>query len=96
MAAVLPPNPVTAPLNYFLEVADGGVTVQHHGTVGATRRKWNTQIVQVNDMRDCESEYELDKQGFQLVNHGSAVEDWNDDDIRKTAYQECAKMLKNV
>ena len=95
-AAVPPTSVVEAPLNYYREVADGGVTVTYPGTVGITRLKGNTQIVKINDIRGRESEFKLDVHGFQLVQHPSELETFTDETVKQTAYGECVDILKNT
>lgn len=53
--------------------------------------------VTVYDIRGRESDYSLDKTGFQIVKHKTAVMDWTDDQhIKDVYYPECEKILKEA
>jgi hypothetical protein len=50
--------------------------------------------VHIRDMRPVASEIELDRQGFALVEHNTAVRDfWDDDEVRRVYYPEAERFL---
>lgn len=94
-AAVQSPT-VNTTLNYFREVADGGLSEIRHGTVGSTRMKYNTQPVVVNDIRSNEGDFTLDKQGFQLVTSATKVKAFDEKTVKEQYYQELIDLIKET
>lgn len=67
------------------------------GSAASFRRKFDTHLVQVTDIRGQENDYSLDKNGFQLLKHSSAEKLFEDQDaIKSTVYAEVAEMLKKM
>jgi hypothetical protein len=51
--------------------------------------------VPIYDMRPIRQELDLDREGFGLVEHRSAVQDfWDDDEVRRVYYPEAERFLK--
>jgi hypothetical protein len=51
-------------------------------------------LVHVHNMRPIASELDLDRQGFALVEHNTAVKDfWNDDEVRQVYYPEAERFI---
>jgi hypothetical protein len=49
----------------------------------------------IYDMRPVQHELDLDREGFGLVEHRTAVKDfWDDDEVRRVYYPECEAFLK--
>src|SRR5271156_3083288 len=56
-----------------------------------------THIAPINDIRGHESEFTLDKNGFQVVKSTTAEKDFTDDEkIKKEYYKEVEDLLKKV
>ncbi|TKA72556.1 hypothetical protein B0A55_07751 [Friedmanniomyces simplex] len=91
------PTVVDTQLNYYLELVDGGVSIQYTGTAGDKRRPWKRTAVQITDIRGCESDYDLDKQGFRLVQHHSREQVFADEaKIRTDVYEETKQLLMDT
>ncbi|KAK5686770.1 hypothetical protein LTR17_026855 [Elasticomyces elasticus] len=74
----------------------GGQKTFSAGTVGDKRRAHVPIPTTILDIRGHESDFSLDKQGFQFVNHGTEVkgEQFEDEEIVKgISYQECEKLV---
>jgi hypothetical protein len=85
---------VNTTLNYQLE---GAADSFQAGTVGHYLRKFDAQKVQITDIRVCNEEFDIDKQGFKIYQHISAETTFdNDTNIRETVYPETAEFLKEV
>jgi hypothetical protein len=92
-----PTHIVNTTLNYYLEPEHGGSTFFYPGTAGNYRRKFNEQAVQVTDVRGSETDFRLDKQGFEVRRHVSAEKDFADEDVVKdVVYKETAELLKKA
>lgn len=99
MVAVSMPsrNSVAATLNYYLDPGKDGDNSFFDGTVIETRRTHAEVPVQVTDLRGQESEFLLDKQGFQLLVHPSIEKEFTvPERIRDGYYSECAELLQNM
>lgn len=52
-------------------------------------------LVPIYDMRPIQHELDLDREGFDLVEHRSAVQDfWDDDEVRRVYYPEAIEFIK--
>ncbi|KAK5727134.1 hypothetical protein LTR15_003026 [Elasticomyces elasticus] len=74
----------------------GGQKTFYAGTVGDKRRAHVPMPTTILDIRGHESDFSLDKQGFQFANHGTEVkgEQFEDEEIVKSIYyQECAELV---
>ena len=102
------PSPTTAPsihypkdvyttLNYYLDPALGGHLAFEAGTVGYYRRKFDERPVQIHDIRGQIGDFNISKQGFQLIKHISAEKDYtNDEQVKRIVYPEVEELLKKV
>src|SRR6202167_6078667 len=53
--------------------------------------------VAIYDMRPIQHELDLDREGFGLVEHRTAVKDlWDDDEVRRVYYLECERFIKEL
>ena len=53
--------------------------------------------VRIHSMRPIQSELDVDRQGFDLVEQRSAVQDfWNDDEVRQVYYPEAERFIAEV
>lgn len=92
-----PAHVVKTTLNFYFDPAHGGQTDFFPGTASSLRRKFNQTPVDIQDVRGHESEFNLDKQGFQLIEHESVEKDFKDDDQIKTlVYPETETLLKSM
>lgn len=67
------------------------------GTVGSFRVKFDTAEVHIQDLRGREVDFNLDKQGFQLLRHTSVEKDFKDEHkIKSVIYPETEALLKSV
>lgn len=66
---------VNTTLNYYLSPERGGAKVYQPGAVNNKRRPHDVQKVQVIDIRGQENEFILDKQGFQIIQLDTSVQD---------------------
>jgi len=97
MAASNHSNVVQTTLNYYLDPALGGHSSFNPGTAGYYRRSFDTQPVQIHDIRGRESEFNLNKQGFQLYKHTSDEKHFTDDEkVKSVVYPETEKLLKKA
>ncbi|KZL87899.1 ga4 desaturase [Colletotrichum incanum] len=74
------PESVEAYVNYHLPPPKGEpYPVQMIATVGFQRTKYNRQLVTMTDMRTCDEEFNLDKQGFKVVESTIKEKEWDGD-----------------
>lgn len=65
--------------------------------MGYYRRKFDERPVQVRDIRGRAGDFNISKQGFQLVQHTSAERDYADDEqVKRIVYPEVEELLKKV
>jgi hypothetical protein len=76
------------PRNYTFEPPPG---VPRSNTVH------ETHIVPIHDLRGIEAEISLDREGFELIGHRSAVRDFFDEDeVRNVYYPEAERLIANT
>ena len=99
-AAVLPPNDIHTTLNYYAPI---GSEAPFQYVYGAPEGEpshnigTNPQPAVIHDTRGRESEYTLDKNGFQFIHWPSVEKDFVDEDAIKTKYYaEVEALLKEV
>ena len=97
-AAVLTPNDIHTTLNYYAPI---GSEAPFQYVYGAPEGEpshnigTNPQPAVIHDTRGRESEYTLDKNGFQFVKHESKEKDFTDNErIEKEYYKEVEELLK--
>lgn len=97
-AAVLTPHDVPTTLNYYQPIGDEAPyqyvyeppTDKPSHNIGS-----DPHSVVVHDVRGRESEFTLDKNGFQFVKHESAEKDFTDHEkIEHEYYKEVEELLK--
>ena len=92
-----PTRAVDTTLNYYLEPSQGGSSSFYPGTAGNYRRKFDEQPVQVSNIRGSETDFKLDKQGFELRRHVCNEKEFADEDVVKdVVYKETAELLKKA
>lgn len=86
---------VHATLNYF--PSDGARRV-YPGTAGYQRRKFDSQVISVSDIRGAEQDFHLETNGFQVIKH-----EWpetkvgaTDAEVKRAVYPETIKLVKQV
>ncbi len=100
-ASFVPRGPVKTSLNFFQDPEDGSKPHNwvEKPTDGTPQRNFGETVVEVtmNDVRDRESEFWLDKDAFQTfksVPSAMQYEDWADDEyVKKTYYPEVVQFL---
>lgn len=97
-AAVLPPRDVPTTLNYYTPIGKEA-PYQYVLDPPAGTEKNNIGLdphpVVVHDARGRESEFSLDKNGFQFVKHDSQEKEFTDEErIKEVYYKEVEELLK--
>ncbi|KAK5687515.1 hypothetical protein LTS10_001653 [Elasticomyces elasticus] len=89
---------VSTTINYYLDASHGGGdTVMRPGTVYNQLRRHDGHVVQVHDIRGHESQFNLDTHGFQLVQHRSVEDGFEDQErVKEEVYVEITELLKQV
>ena len=90
---------VEAVLNYMGVMADRPRYLAYDPEDGEARSNMTADphIVSIYDMRPIQHELDLDSEGFDLVEHRSAVKDfWDDDEVRRVYYPEAERFIKDV
>ncbi|GKT47430.1 hydroxylase/desaturase asaB [Colletotrichum spaethianum] len=74
------PESIEAYVNYHLPPPKGEpYPIQMIATIGFQRTKYDRQLVPVTDMRTCDEEFGLDKQGFKVVESTIQEKQWDGD-----------------
>ena len=87
---------VMAPLNYLAPMAERPRNYTYDPPPGVPRSNSlaETHVVPILSARPITAEITLDREGFAVVHHDSAVRDFNDDDeVRRTYYAEAERVL---
>lgn len=92
------PRDVDTTVNYYKDLEDGGPPPATYIDRPETFfRPSETHQVTIKDIAGKESEYTLDKQGFQIHRHEATVKDFLDEDeIKASYYPETEQLLKDV
>lgn len=92
------PRDVRTEFNYFKDAEDGSPPhAIHVGRPETYEHPTATHPATVHDVRGRESEYTLDKDGFEFVRNTAAEKDFVDDDAVKAGYYaETEQLLKDV
>jgi hypothetical protein len=88
---------VEAELNYMAPMAARPRYLAYDPDAGEERSNMTPEAHQVSiyDMRPIQRELDLDHEGFGLVEHRSAVQDfWDDDEVRRVYYPEAERFIK--
>ena len=87
---------VEAELNYMAPMAARPHYLAYDPDPGEERSNMTPEPHQVSiyDMRPIQHELDLDREGFDLVEHRSAVQDfWDDDEVRRVYYPEAERFI---
>lgn len=90
------PQALTATLNYHLEASRGGAEVWCPGTVRDKRRPHEHQEVTITNIRGHESEFTLDKHGFEVGPFKTSANMDNDEELKEKYYQDVAAHVKKM
>ncbi len=93
------PRAVTAALTYLVDTGEKPVTYPSTGGGGVSRwqGRHEDRSVSIQDGRAAAEPFDLDRQGFTLVRHDTAVADFYDDSEIETVYEaEVEKLVKEV
>lgn len=88
---------VEAQLNYMAPMAARPRYLAYDPDAGEERSNMTPEAHQVSiyDMRPIQRELDLDHEGFGLVEHRSAMQDfWDDDEVRRVYYPEAERFIK--
>ena len=92
-------NSIVAPLNFLVPMAEKPVAYNYEpppGTPQRTGRSEEHQVV-IRDARPLVGQLSLDKEGFVLLHHQTAVKDFYDEDeIASVYYPECERVIKEA
>ena len=90
---------VVAPLNFLVPMAEKPVSYNYEppqGTPQRTGRNVEYQVT-IRDARPLIDQLSLDKEGFVLLRHQSAVKNFYDEDeIKSVYYPECERVMKEA
>ena len=98
-SAVADLKSVVAPLNFLVPMAEKPVAYNYMPPPGVPLRtgKREEHRVTVRDARPLIGELSLDKEGFVLLRHRSAVKNFYDEDeIKSVYYPECERVMKEA
>ena len=87
---------VEAELRYLIPMAERprNYTFEPPPGVPRSNTAHETRIVPIYDVRPIASDLSLDREGFAVVQHQSAVRDfWNEDEIRRIYYPEVERVI---
>ena len=91
--------PVEAPINYLADMPEKPYSYTYTPPAGTpqTNRRTTAVIKPIFDARRIIEDLSLDRQGFMLVRHKSAVHDfYNDEEVKAVYYPECERLLKRA
>ena len=90
---------VVAPLNFLVPMAEKPVAYNYTPPQGVPARtgKSEEHRVTIRDARPLTGQLSLDKEGFVLLHHRSAVKNFYDEDeIKSVYYPECERVMKEA
>src|SRR6185437_13981247 len=88
---------VDAELNYMAPMPSRPRYLAYDPEPGEARSNMtgDPHTVPIYDMRPIQHELDLDREGFGLVEHRTAVQDfWDDDEVRRVYYPEAEEFIK--
>jgi len=97
--AVADLNSVVAPLNFLVPMAEKPVAYNYDPPPGVPARtgKSEERWVPIRDARPLVGQLSLDKEGFVLLRHQTAVKNFYDEDeITSVYYPECERVVKEA
>ena len=89
---------VEGDLNYMAPMAERPRYLAYDPEPGEARSNmtYDAHKMQIHDMRPIQHELDLDREGFGLVEHRTAVKDfWDDDEVRRVYYPEAEAFIKD-
>jgi hypothetical protein len=89
---------VEGDLNYMAPMGERPRYLAYDPEPGEARSNmtYDTHKMQIHDMRPLQHELDLDREGFGLVEHRTAVKDfWDDDEVRRVYYPEAEAFIKD-
>jgi len=92
-------NVVEAPINYLAEMTEKPYSYTYAPPAGVpqTNRRVTPVVMPVHDARQIAGNLSLERQGFVLMHHVSAVRDfYNDEEVKAVYYPECERLLKEA
>jgi hypothetical protein len=99
MSATIESTAVVAELNYLASTGERPRTFTYEPTDGSPRSTIRTEAhrLPIHDIREEDRAFSLDREGFAVVHHQSAVSDFEDEDqVRGVYYAEAERLLKEV
>ena len=85
-----------AMMSYFSGDANGNPIYFDTSRNKTFYQQVSPRAVTVRDMRGTKDQFSLDRQGFELIHHPTAMTDFGDEEqIRTTYYQECVDLIKS-
>ena len=90
---------VEAPINYLADMAEKPYSYTYTPPAGTplTNRRVRSVTRPIYDARSIAGGLSLERQGFVLVHHSSAVQDfYSDEEVKTVYYPECEKLLKEA
>ncbi len=90
---------VEGQLNYLKPIAERPRYYAYETEPGETRSNMTADphTVRIRSMRPIRDELDLDRQGFAMVDHQTAVKDfWDDDEVRRVYYPEAERVIAEV
>lgn len=90
---------VEAPINYLADMAEKPYSYTYTPPAGTpqTNRRVSSVTRPIYDARSIAGGLSLEQQGFVLVHHSSAVQDfYSDEEVKTVYYPECEKLLKEA
>src|SRR5712692_6285921 len=94
-----PLNIVEAPINYLAVMAEKPYSYTYAPPEGIpqTNRRVTAIVMPVRDARTFAGRFSLEREGFALVPHVSAVRDfYNDAEVKAVYYPECERLLREA
>ena len=90
---------VVAPLNFLVPMAEKPIAYNYTPPAGVPVRTGTSEehLVMIRDARPLIGQLSLDKEGFVLLHHQSAVKNFYDDnEIKSVYYPECERVMKQA
>lgn len=85
---------VRATMGYYKPKADGALPEVDDLAIILGSKDMDCREVEINDIRGNMNFYHLEEHGFQVLQHTSSVDDFNDEDaIKSTYYREIEELL---
>jgi hypothetical protein len=90
---------VEGDLNYMAPMSERPSYLAYEPEPGEARSNmtYDRHTMPIYDMRPVQHELDLDREGFGLVEHRTAVKDlWDDDEVRRVYYPESERFIKEL